>query len=327
MSRYDDEFPELTDGLRRSRPQTESLPPVFNRQLRTALLQEADQMNANKNRSFNLATALGTLAAVIVLPLFFWALLNTQRPVNNPAGAAPLSEPEQTDSAAAEDHIEIAGIETEVVDGKVMAAVTVNYTLATEDAAEALIHYIIPHEGGEFRGGEALMVAQGNGTAVLDITLPPFAVDEAHELHEDVEFLVELGVTAGEIERATGMLPPDDADNYAMITTVHAARAGSEGMMEVPVEFDYELTDYPSGTVLISYELVPETAGEQVEVIEEEVDGEATIEQVKGIVTIEQGRGTGEVILQVPEDLVNEDGSLADNVALYLELAFQTAAE
>lgn len=158
-----DEYKDLEDRLRQSKPQTEPLPPAFKRQVRHELM---EQMTMNDNRfSFRkLSMALGGLILLVGIPVFFWLAQMSIGAANNPGAA---SNPEQGLDPSRPTPTVAAGVleeegDTPVVDQAVDRAwlissepvegetaglhdtinVTVGYELVTVQEAELLVKLV-----------------------------------------------------------------------------------------------------------------------------------------------------------------------------------------
>jgi hypothetical protein len=346
-----DEQHDLAEMVRGQRPKTEPLSPAFKRRLRAQLLEEAAM--TQKQRGFNIshvATLLGGLAVLVIVPLIFWSMLNAQTaPDAFQPGAASASEGEVPENAAA-DSAEIAqiGIAESATNGTVEAPVTVSYSLASATEGTLYLTYSFPNEGGTFYGERLLPVTQDQNEAVITIDLPATAVQSDGMVKQEMEFAVELII--GDV---SGILSSSgDADNYATLAHVGTAVSHSddETVMELPVQIAYKLTDFEEAAVIVGYNDATDTNQLRLQPVPEIV--EVTVDKNGNVLATESytvdeagnrvptaenndrtslpitlGEGTLNVTILVPAELVNEAGSLNENVDIWVALELTEASE
>ena len=392
------EFQDLEEALRRKKPKTDPFPLSVQCRLRIQLLEEAtmnqSQLRLNITR---LATILGGLAVIIVIPLLFWVSLRNQA---NLETFAPLEAEPQEDETPEEDSAEIVqiGLAKPAVNNTIEAPITVAYSLVSAEEATLYLTYTFTDEEGTFYGERLQPVVQGRDEVVFIVDMPATAVHSNNSLKDEIQFAVELIIGA---ELLTGA-STHDPHNYATLTTVGTAlpNFNDPTVMNIPVQISYKLTDYAEASVVVGYkddqeasqtglQGVPELvdvvvdkegnrlstksymldeAGNPISVqeindnsalsitmprrditeinnqtapqtVEVTVDNEGNVlgiasylfdesgttilRQGSGQMTshrITKGEGTLSTIVAVPNELVNEDGVLHDNVGIWVFL-------
>ena len=345
-------MPPLRTRFRSNWPKTDHLPVAFKHGLRAQLLEEAT-MNQRQS-GFNIshvATILGGLAVLIILPLLFWSMLSAQTTSDSfQAGAAPASEQEVGHENIADDAAKIAqiGVAGLTSNNVIEAPVIVTYSLVSAEEATLYLTYSFPDEGGTFYGERLLPVVQEQNEAVITIDLPATAAQPDGSLKEEIEFAVELII--GDV---SGVLSASgDVNNYAALAHIGTAvlRDDDVTMMDLPVQITYKLTDYDEAAVIVGYRkadssmpLTMQPVPEMVEVIVDKDGNVLATESYmideggnrilmkepndKSALPVTLGEGVLDVSISIPAELINEDGSLLDDVDIWVALEVTESSE